>query len=222
MMSALAERWRVLQPREQWLALLVLSTLLLVLWVDVGRSWLVGQRQQQDAERQQLQARSQQARLELLELQARAINRPEQALQSTLGQSQQALQQLRAQLAEDTRALVTPLQMQTLLQQLLQQRTGLRLSALESFSERMEAPLLEGARDALQGRAPQALFRHGLRLQLEGNYFALRDYLRAVEQAAPALLWQTLDYRVGEQGPGQAQIELEVFTLGSAEGLIGV
>ncbi|MOA64740.1 hypothetical protein D3C78_1908920 [compost metagenome] len=66
-----------------------------------------------------------------------------------------------------------------------------------------------------------------MRVTLEGSYFELRDYLRAIEQQSLApggrrLFWERLDYQVGEAGPGQARIVLELYTLSREAGWVGV
>ena len=114
--------------------------------------------------------------------------------------------------------------MQQVLQELLQSRPGLHLLRLDSFSERVAVPVDTQVAEALKGSPLQSLqlYRHGVRLTLEGSYFELRDYLQAIEASGRHLFWERLDYQVGEAGPGRARIELELFTLGQAEGWIGV
>jgi hypothetical protein len=69
---------------------------------------------------------------------------------------------------------------------------------------------------------PTVLYRHGLVLQLEGGYFDLLQYLQAVHASGWKLNWDSLDYRVGEAGPGRAKISLKLFTLSRKAGWVGV
>jgi MSHA biogenesis protein MshJ len=66
------------------------------------------------------------------------------------------------------------------------------------------------------------LYRHGLRLQLQGGYFDLLSYLQAIQGSGWMLNWDSLDYRVGKAGPGQAQISLKLYTLSRQAGWVGV
>lgn len=221
-MKSLMQRWSSLQPREQWLALLVLTSLILMLWSSLGHDPLQHALQRLQQEQQQALQREQQARQALATLQARSANQPAVALRKALEQARGERDSLRRQLQRDTARLVSPQQMQRVLRELLPERSNLHLLGLESSTRRIEPPLLASATDALQSGQAAVLYRHGLRLTLEGSYFELRDYLQAVETAAGQLLWEGLDYRVGEAGPERARIELEIFTLSSEEGWIGV
>ena len=221
-MKSLMQRWNSLQPREQWLALLVLTSLILMLWSSLGHDPLQRELQRLQQEQQQAQQREQQVRQALATLQARSANQPAVALRKALEQARGERDSLRRQLQRDTARLVSPQQMQRVLRELLPERSSLHLLGLESSTRRIEAPLLATATDALQGAQVAVLYRHGLRLTLEGSYFELRDYLQAVETAAGQLLWEGLDYQVGETGSERARIELEIFTLSSEEGWIGV
>src|SRR5690606_9457507 len=113
-----------------------------------------------------------------------------------------------------TARLLAPRDMQRLLEDLLHRHAGLRLVDLQSFSAPLSLP------DAEQ--APAVLYRHGLRLTLEGGYFELLGYLRAVQASGWQLHWSSLDYRVGKAGPGKAQIRLELHTLSRHAGWLGV
>ena len=70
-------------------------------------------------------------------------------------------------------------------------------------------------------RAPQQVdvYRHAVEVQVRGGYFAVADYLRALEQLPWRFYWDRLDYQV-DRYP-QAVATLEVYTLSAGEGPLG-
>lgn len=236
-MKQLLERWQALAPREQWLAFAVALLLAAMAWLLLGHDPLAQRLKQLQGEQQAAQTRQLEARTAKAELQARAAADPDRARRQALLAAQAMRERLLAELERDTAVLLDPPRMQQVLQDLLQSRPGLRLLALESFSAPLELPAplpVEGAQPAAAGAtakaeqpAPPLLYRHGMRVTLEGSYFELRDYLRAIEQQSLApggrrLFWERLDYQVGEAGPGQARIVLELYTLSREAGWVGV
>jgi len=64
------------------------------------------------------------------------------------------------------------------------------------------------------------VFKHGVVLQLRGDYFRVVALMKSLENLSWKFYWESLDYKV-VQYPN-AEIELRVFTLSSEEGLFGV
>ena len=236
-MNQLLQRWQALAPREQWLAYGVALLLLGMAWLLLGHDPLAQRQRQLDRERQAAQARQLQARAELADLQVRAAADPDLALRQALRAAEAVRDSQLAALQRDTAALIDPPHMQQVLQELLQSRPGLRLLALESFSAPLSLPPAPAEKPAAATSAvspapaagvapPPILYRHGMRLTLEGSYFELRDYLRDIErrslQSGRRLFWERLDYQVGEAGPGKARIVLELYTLSREAGWVGV
>lgn len=233
-MNPLLQRWQALAPREQWLACAVALLLLALGWLQFGHEPLAQSLRRVEGERQSAQARRLEARRALAELQARAAVDPDLALRQALLAAEAVRDGQLAALQRDTAALIDPPHMQQVLQELLQSRPGLRLLGLESFSAPLvlPAPPAAPAAPAVAGQPVSAatpapiLYRHGMRLTLEGSYFELRDYLRDVEQRSQQggrrLFWERLDYQVGEAGPGKARIVVELYTLSREAGWVGV
>lgn len=233
-MNPLLQRWQALAPREQWLACAVALLLLALGWLQFGHEPLAQSLRRLEGERQSAQARRLEARRALAELQARAAVDPDLALRQALLAAEAVRDGQLAALQRDTAALIDPPHMQQVLQELLQSRPGLRLLGLESFSAPLvlPAPPAAPAAPAVAGQPASAatpapiLYRHGMRLTLEGSYFELRDYLRDVEQRSQQggrrLFWERLDYQVGEAGPGKARIVVELYTLSREAGWVGV
>lgn len=235
-MNALQQYWNARAPREQWLAVAVALLVPALAWLAFGHEPLALRLQQLEGEQRSAETRRLEARTALAELQARAAVDPDQTLRQALRAAQALRDHQLESLDRETAALIDPQRMQQVLQDLLQQRPGLRLLALESFSAPLELPTPPVAAgqpvaanttaDSVTPATP-VLYRHGMRLTLEGSYFELRDYLRGIEAQSLAaggrrLFWERLDYQVGEAGPGQAKITLELYTLSREAGWVGV
>lgn len=228
-MNALLQRWQALAPREQWLAFAVALLLPTLAWLAFGHDPLAQRLTRLQGERQAAATQLLEARTARAELQARAAADPDRALRQALLAAQALRERQLEELQQGTVVLIDPQRMQRVLQDLLQSRPGLRLLALESFSAPFELPASLPAAAGKPGEESPVplLYRHGMRLTLEGSYFELRDYLRGIERQSLAadgrrLFWERLDYQVGEAGPGKARIVLELHTLSREAGWVGV
>ena len=222
-MNPWLQRWQGLAPREQWLgyavALVLLGMLYLLLVGDAQTARLT----QQAAGYKLAEARRLEAEAGLAALQAQLQAAPDIAYNSALLAAQANQEQLVEQIERNTRELVSPEKMRAVLEDLLRSQQGLRLLGLESFSEPVKLASVEAA--PVAGAVPVeavALYRHGVRLKLEGSYFDLLHYLQAIQGTEWKLNWDSLDYQVGEAGPGRAQISLQLYTLSRHGGWVGV
>ncbi len=64
------------------------------------------------------------------------------------------------------------------------------------------------------------VFKHSVIVSLEGQYFDVIAYLRALEQLSWKIYWHAIDYQV-QQYP-TARVSIEVYTLSTEEGVLGV
>lgn len=222
-MNPWLQRWQGLAPREQWLgyavALVLLGMLYLLLVGDAQTARLT----QQAAGYKLAEARRLEAEAGLAALQAQLQAAPDITYNSALLAAQANQEQLVEQIERNTRELVSPEKMRAVLEDLLRSQQGLRLLGLESFSEPVKLAPAEAA--PVAGALPVeavALYRHGVRLKLEGGYFDLLHYLQAIQGTEWKLNWDSLDYQVGEAGPGRAQISLQLYTLSRHGGWVGV
>jgi MSHA biogenesis protein MshJ len=216
----LQQRWRAFAPREQWLAYAVGVVLVGLLYVLLlAEPWTLRLAQQERAY-SSVEARSKQNTDALATLTAALAADPNLPYTSALSLAAASHAQLIEQIDRHTRELVSPKQMRAVLTDLLHAQPGLQLVSLENFSEAVQlpAPVVEGA--PANPPAPAAvpvsgvsLYRHGMRLKLEGNYFDLLHYLQTIQNTAWKLNWESLHYQVGDAGPGKAQISLQLYTL---------
>lgn len=123
-----------------------------------------------------------------------------------------ALKQLSTRIATTVQGLIEPRQMAEVLEDVLTRNTDLRLIKAESLPA---LPL------TLQQQAGKGtIYRHGLRLELEGSYLGALDYLRALQQMPRSFYWDEIEI-VMDKYP-RARIIITVHTLSLSEGWIGV
>lgn len=222
-MNKLLQRWLVLEPREQWLSYAVALAVVGMLYM-----LLLGDPLTQRVAKQQALAKAavlsqQAAQVGLAELQAKLAADPNAPYRSALLTAQASGEQLIGEIDQDTAGLLPPAKMRAVLQELLRAQPKLRLLALQSFSEPLQLATEQPAKAAeLPANAPVTLYRHGVKISLEGGYFDLLLYLQAIQASGWKLHWDSLDYQVGEGGPAQAKINLVLYTLSREAGWIGV
>ena len=220
-MNKWLQRWQAMAPREQWLTYGVGLALLGMLYLLLIGDPLSAKVARQDAAVRLAEGRKAEAEAGLADLQARLAADPNIPYRSALLAASANRDELIRQIDNGTAELVTPEKMKAVLESLLQRQQGLSLVAMQSFSEPVQLADGEASTDT-PGAAPVTLYRHGLVLQLEGGYFDLLSYLQAVQNSGWKLNWDSLDYVVGEAGPGRAQISLKLFTLSRKAGWVGV
>ncbi|WP_312255481.1 type II secretion system protein GspM [Stutzerimonas nitrititolerans] len=221
-MNKWLQRWQAFAPREQWLCFAVGLGLVVMLYMMLVADPLAAriaaeQNRQRLAESRQLEADS-----TLREIQAKLAADPNltyrQALQSAQADRTRILQRI----DEETRALIAPVKMKALLQDVLRTQDKLKLIELESSSTPLTLPGNVQTDAEQRKTAPLTFYRHGLRLTLEGGYFELLTYLNAIQASGWRLHWDSLDYEVGEAGAGRARIILDLHTLSRDAGWVGV
>jgi MSHA biogenesis protein MshJ len=112
--------------------------------------------------------------------------------------------------------LISPRQMSQVLTTLLQRETMLNLVSLEN---RPSEALLQASTTAGTS-APMQVFKHGLRLVFEGDFIETVNYLRGLERLEGNFFWENLDFQMVEYP--RARISLDIYTLSTEQGWIGV
>lgn len=204
----LSARVLAMSPRERWLILLAGVTLLLMPAYSLllEPAWLAYQGQVSRS--QELATTITQLGLENQGRQQSLLQDPNQPVREQQHQLTQQLVALDAQLQDQTLDLIPAERMPGLLEQMLASSGRLRLISLTSLPPK---PLLDDPEQNL-------LFQHGIQLRLQGSYFDIFQYLRALEGLPEHFYWRRLNYQV-EQYP-QASIELELYTLSSSKEFI--
>jgi len=133
----------------------------------------------------------------------------------------EALSRLEQQQQELTVEFIRPEQMAGVLRGMLGAESGLTLTQLQSLGA---VPLfppeeVKEGEAVPEARGPQ-IFKHGMRVTFEGDFFATLRYLQALEDMPWRFYWDGLEYRV-LQYP-KAQVTITVHTLSLDKGWIGV
>ena len=213
-MNSFVQFWRQRAPREQWLMYLIGLALLGLLYLQ----WLAAPLSARTLAQQKRLAQVEQgvvaAQGALRQLDERLAADPNPRYRQAIGAAEARREAMFAQIDGGTARLISPTDMQKLLEDLLRRQSGLRLVELRNLSAPLSLPEAQ--------QAPSVLYRHGLQLTLEGGYFDLLAYLEAVQASGWQLHWSSLDYRVGEAGPGKARVRLELYTLSRHAGWLGV
>lgn len=216
--DALALRERLLVFAAVLVALVVVWDAILMSPLDLSRTRV---QDELEGELRRIQALG----AELATLQAAARNDPNRLKREESERLQRRVEELDVRLAERTSDLIPPSRMTHVLKDLLRRHSGIRLVRLEALPVEALSPGnaagLGGEPDqGLESAAGAALYKHGLRMELGGDYPSTLRYLEAIEQLPWQLLWDRLTYRVTEYP--RASVEVVVYTLSTEEAWIGV
>lgn len=214
-----------LSLRERLLVFAAVLVGTVVLWDGLLMSPLDASRARVHEELEQEQRQIVALGAELATLQAAARNDPNRRNREERERLQRRIGELDQQLTERTSDLIPPSRMPGVLKDLLRRHAGVRLVRLEALPvERLtpgDGPDPDAAAGAdLENTAGTALYRHGLRLELRGDYPSTLRYLEAIEELSWQLLWDRLEYQVTEYP--HASVALVVYSLSTDEEWIGV
>ncbi|MCX4031985.1 MSHA biogenesis protein MshJ [Aeromonas caviae] len=140
--------------------------------------------------------------------QARLGRDPDAQVREQLAGVETSLRQMDAELLAQTVDLIPAHEMPAVLEALLSRSANLHMLALTSLKPE---PLMAGEQKV-------NLFRHGIRLQLEGGYFDVYQYLKALEALPRHFYWKGFDYRVVEHP--KAAVVMEIYTLSTSKEFI--
>ncbi|MEG0009280.1 MAG: type 4a pilus biogenesis protein PilO [Aeromonas sp.] len=204
----LAQKVAALSLRERVLILLTGAILLgaagVYVWLDAADTRLTADRQALTAAQRDLEILT----LENQGKQARLARDPNSQVREQLNRVQESLARLDAELKAQTVDLIPAHEMPAVLEALLSRSANLHMMALTSLKPE---PLMAGEQKA-------NLFKHGIRLQLEGGYFDVYQYLKALEALPRHFYWKGFDYRVVEHP--KAAVAMEIYTLSTSKEFI--
>ena len=149
---------------------------------------------------------------DILLMTAKLQKDPDQELNQEYKQLMVESQELSTQLAAIVENLIAPSQMAQLLEQVLADSKGLHLVSLESQTAE---PIVSNESNS----SLASYYVHPVRLELTGKYFAIVDYLEALEALPVKYYWRSFHYSVEEYPT--ARLVLEVYTLGTRQEFIG-
>lgn len=135
---------------------------------------------------------------------------PDTATRRRLAEARARVIELDARLRTATRELVPPAEMAALLESVVLRAGNLALTGMQTLPAQ---PVVADGTDT-------GYYRHGLQVDLRGNYLDALEYLRALESLQWQFLWDTVELQVLEHP--DSRIRITVYTLGARPGPIGV
>jgi MSHA biogenesis protein MshJ len=211
-LQSLTNRINALKFRER--AMILLAFLAVVGFV--GETYFLAPARQELAREKKRIADQQNRRQELQAQEVRLRQRLEEDLDA---RNRQRIQDLRAEIAKEEKRLhaeldnlVSPVEMNRVLRDFVPADGRLRLERVRSLPS---SALNIGA-----GEDAPRLYRRGVELELQGEFLALLDYLRAIEASPWRLHWDVLRLNISEYPV--CEIRLRVFTLSIEPGWIGI
>ena len=160
---------------------------------------------------------------EMLAIREQDPNEISRARLDVLMREQQTLDEDIAGLAGD---LISPGAMTELLISILEKQQGLNLLGFENMpareiflSEDAEESPVANTNSTGESGLTSVLYRHGLQIDFEGDYFSTLQYLRFLEGVSESFFWDSLYY--SELEWPNARVRLEIHTLSTQEGFIG-
>lgn len=156
---------------------------------------------------------------------------PNTALKKELSQYQAKLGSIDEKLLALTSDLIDPIQMRFALIKLLKLQKGVKLLSFEVLpanpvtehkAEADKADKITTVKaDASQSQPTQLqLYRHGIKIKLQGKYFELKDYLTQLESLSWKFFWQEFDYQL--KAYPVSELEIEIYSLSTSKEFIGV
>ncbi|MHC0045899.1 type II secretion system protein GspM [Vibrio campbellii] len=210
--SSLEERFDEMSAREKVLiALCGLVTVVMLLFTLVLEPKL-NEVNSNDKQLRNSKLTNQQTEIEILRIQAQLKKDPNAEIDQAISQLLTESQHLSMQLSEIIEHLITPSQMASLLENVLEQQSGIHLVSLQTLPAE---PITED-KEASQY---SGYYVHPVRMELTGDYFSIANYLTKLEGLPASYYWRSFSYNV-EDYP-KAKLVLEVYTLGSREEFIG-
>ncbi|WP_221800009.1 hypothetical protein [Oceanobacter mangrovi] len=220
-LQRLFEQINAMQPREFLLLRVSLAGLMLLLGVVLAEPvWLQLASQEEKLQRGEVQLEELQRSLQ--QLRQQTLQDPNEQSRVELLQLARLQASLDQQTIELSSQLVAPKQMVALLQQVLQQSSGLKLIALENQPPKpIHIGQSTGTAKPLEKDPEKVLFwRHQLTIRLQATWPSALDYLQRLQQSEQRLFWQSLDYQVDAYPWGE--LLLEVYTISTSKEVVGV
>jgi len=215
--KGIADRIDAMSLRERGL---IFFTLLAILYF-VAVNLLFGP---VNKEKDRLQAQVNQVHVETqaLDTQIQAIlaggaQDPDAAKREKISALQANLQQMDVTLNQATFGLVAPKEMTRLVEQMLNKNHALRVLKVESLPA---APLVEGGADAKNAAPGTMIYKHGMRIELQGGYLDMLRYLKSLEGLPWKLFWGQVTLKTDKYP--ESRLTLLIYTLSTREASMGL
>ena len=153
---------------------------------------------------------------------------PNKAINEQIQQYQKKLATVDTNLLQLTSDLINPIEMRHALMQLLKLQKGV---SLQSFQVLVAQPINTADDQKEKSNITKnstktddveeiVLYRHAIKIKLQGRYFQLRDYLQQVERLKWKFFWREFNYQLKEYPT--SELEIELYSLSTKKEFVGV
>jgi MSHA biogenesis protein MshJ len=222
-----SEKYLAITPREQYMVLLVgLFAIIFIIhtfFIDDNSIKIV--KIEKQISKLSSSNRSDKASITLFE---EALSKdPNEELNRQISQYKERLEKVDVNLLKLTSDLIDPIQMRHALMKLLKTQKGV---SLQSFQVIAAKPITMSSKTAKikdddatpvdPNQKELVLYRHAIKIKLNGSYFQLRDYLTQLEALSWKFFWQEFNYKLKEYP--NSELEIEMYSLSTKREFIGV
>lgn len=216
-LTVLQGRIDELTLRERASLFIVVSILLYVVWNTLLMSPQEVSQKQLLAETTRIRAEISQLEQQKLDIINRASDDPNAADLRQLQQLREATHQVEGQIRQAVDGLIEPREMARALESVLKGQPQLSFVRIENLGAK---PLIEVDPKATADGASAGIYKHTMRIELEGSFQQAHDYLQALEQLPWRLHWESVELEMLNYP--RARVVITVNTLSLSEGWIGV
>lgn len=153
---------------------------------------------------------------------AKSAEDPDAANRARLAELEKQLKSTEETLGAITSRLVPPKEMTRMVEQILARNRRLEVVRLESLPAEPLRPVGDEARQT-SAKAPAKIlsaYRHGMRIELRGEYLDVLAYLRELEELPWKVFWGQISLQT-EQYP-VSRVVLHIYTLSTREGVLAI
>ncbi|MBI3547207.1 MAG: type II secretion system protein M [Gammaproteobacteria bacterium] len=214
-LQGFAGRIDAMSIRERGLIFVTVLVALYFMTVNVLFGPISTEKDRLQKEVSQKQEETRALELQVQTLLASGEQNPEAAKRKKIEALQENLKTMDAALGRVTAGLVPPKEMARLVEQMLLKNRGLQLMKMESIPA---TPLLESAKEGAP--ATGMVYKHGMRIELKGNYLDILRYLKSLEDMEWKVFWGQVTLQT-EKHP-VSKVNLLIYTLSTHEAWIGL
>lgn len=222
--AAWAERFEAFSLRERALIAAGFVVVMFLLWDTLLLAPQEIQQKNIVAEMHSTNQKTEAVTLQIKEMSAALQGGKEEHIKARINELTVLMNRLKQQQKDLTVEFIQPAQMAGVLRDILHAENGLVLTSLESLGAQPLFPVEDESETDNQKKNKRThqpgIYKHGMRIVFEGDYFKTLKYLRALEAMPWRLYWDNVEYQVTEYP--RASVAITVHTLSLYEGWIGV
>lgn len=220
-----SEKFLLLTAREQYLILVtgLVAIYFIIFHLFVDPVLIANNKASSNIER--LSQSNQSIIISVAELEAALKTDPNKATRKKIAQFEAKLAKVDAKLLTLTSDLINPVQMRHALLDLLKLEKGVSLLSFELVGAEPLLALKSQSEDKTltvqeQSKTGQNLYRHAIKIKLQGGYFELQAYLKQLEHLPWKFFWQEFNFKL-TQYP-KSELEIIIYSLSTKKEFIGV